>query len=478
MKQQNKNFVLNVGYQLLMYLFPLITAAYVSRALGAECIGVYSYVNSIVTVCGMFCLLGISNYGNREVAKVRDNGLKLSEVFSSVYTLQLLLSSGVLLIYLFTVFLAPISYRLIFIIQIFHILSVTSDVTWLFFGLEKFKITLTRNFIVKFVSMLFIVIFVKSESDLWIYALIMSLSSFLSQGFLLLLSRKVVNFRLSSFKAATNHLKSCCILFIPVIAFNIYRIMDKTMIGALSTKAELGFYENAERVINIPIMIISALGTVMMPHMAYSIHNKGEDYKKTIRFSMKLALNIASFSALGLVVVGKDLAVLLFGIDYLYSGYLIIILACTIVASAWSNVIRTQYLIPNSMDKIYVVSTIIGAVINLIFNIILIKKFGAVGACVGTILAEYSIVVYQTIHVHKYLEIKKYIKEFFECFLKAILTMALVNILGKFIDNIYLRIIFQIIFALLFFVLSNKKFIFREFLGISKKSKKHIKTEG
>ena len=85
MKQQNKNFILNVGYQLLMYLFPLVSAAYVSRVLGANNIGLYSYVNSIVTICGMFGLLGISNYGNRETAKVRDDRKKLSEVFLCLY---------------------------------------------------------------------------------------------------------------------------------------------------------------------------------------------------------------------------------------------------------------------------------------------------------------------------------------------------------------------------------------------------------
>ena len=99
MKQQNKNFVLNVGYQLLMYMFPLVTSAYISRSLGAENLGVYSYVNSIVSVCGMFCILGISNYGNRETAKVRDIRTELSKTFSSIYSLQLTMSFIVIAAY-------------------------------------------------------------------------------------------------------------------------------------------------------------------------------------------------------------------------------------------------------------------------------------------------------------------------------------------------------------------------------------------
>ena len=134
MKEQNKNFLFNVGYQILMYAFPLITSAYLSRVLGAEKIGIYSYVNSIVTIFGLFGLLGISNYGNREVAKVKDNRSELSSVFSSIYSLQIILSLSVFFIYTFLILVVPFSYKNIFVLNVFQLLSVVLDVSWLFFG--------------------------------------------------------------------------------------------------------------------------------------------------------------------------------------------------------------------------------------------------------------------------------------------------------------------------------------------------------
>lgn len=467
MKEQNKNFLFNVGYQILMYAFPLITSAYLSRVLGAEKIGIYSYVNSIVTIFGLFGLLGISNYGNREVAKVKDNRSELSSVFSSIYSLQIILSLSVFFIYTFLILVVPFSYKNIFVLNVFQLLSVVLDVSWLFFGLEKFKLTLSRNFFVKVISMVLIVILVKSPSDLWIYTLIMTLSSLISQFVLLVISKKYVDFKFSDMNQIKKHIKGSLILFIPVLAFSIYRIMDKTMIGAISTKAELGFYENAERIINIPIMVISALGTVMLPHMTYTIHNKVGDFKKTIRFSMKLALNIAVFSSLGLIVVGKDLSLILFGNEYEYSGVIIQILSCTIIASAWANVIRTQYLIPMGKDSVYVISTLLGSIVNLILNIIFIKNYGAIGACIGTIVAEFTIVIYQTVFVFKDLDFNSYLKDFFIIFLKSVVTMLFICIVGKFINNMYLRIIFQLFIALLLFLVLNKKFIINEFFGLS-----------
>ena len=168
MKQTNKNFIFNVGYQMLMYLFPLVSSAYVSRILGAENLGTYAYVNSIGTICGMFGLLGISNYGNREVAKVRDDRKILSNIFSSIYTLQIILSSLVLILFSLFAIVSNVENRTLYFIQIIHLLSVLFDISWLFFGLEKFKITLTRNFVVKVISTVLIFVFVNSRNDLWI----------------------------------------------------------------------------------------------------------------------------------------------------------------------------------------------------------------------------------------------------------------------------------------------------------------------
>ena len=180
-------------------------------------------------------------------------------------------------------------------------------------------------------------------------------------------------------------------LFVPVLAFAIYRVMDKTMIGALASVTELGLFENAEKIINIPVAVITALGVVMLPRMAHILADPGSDYRRTIRESMNLALMLGASMGVGLVVVADDAAVVLFGPAFAGSGLIIRLLALTVVASAWSNVVRTQYLIPRGRDGVYIASTIGAAGLNLGLNLLLIGRLGAVGACIGTIAAEYFI---------------------------------------------------------------------------------------
>jgi len=163
-------------------------------------------------------------------------------------------------------------------------------------------------------------------------------------------------------------------LFVPVLAFAIYRVMDKTMIGALASVTELGLFENAEKIINIPVAVITALGVVMLPRMAHILADPGSDYRRTIRESMNLALMLGASMGVGLVVVADDAAVVLFGPAFAGSGLIIRLLALTVVASAWSNVVRTQYLIPRGRDGVYIASTIGAAGLNLGLNLLLIEQ--------------------------------------------------------------------------------------------------------
>lgn len=81
-----------------------------------------------------------------------------------------------------------------------------------------------------------------------------------------------------------------------------------------------------------------------------------------------------------------------------------------IIFMTWANIIRTQYLIPLKQDKPYVISTIVGAVVNLIGNSIFIPRLGALGALIGTVTAEFLVFFVQAMFVKKKFPIAKYLK--------------------------------------------------------------------
>ena len=91
----------------------------------------------------------------------------------------------------------------------------------------------------------------------------MSLGSLISQFSLWILIIKDIDFRSIQMKNVISHLKPVLVLFIPILAMSVYHIMDKTMLGILSTTTESGYYYNADKVVNIPLGILVGIGTVI-----------------------------------------------------------------------------------------------------------------------------------------------------------------------------------------------------------------------
>ena len=135
-----------------------------------------------------------------------------------------------LVIYNISIIFMDKAYTMLFLINNLFLISAILDINWLFFGLEEFKITTVRNGIIKIVSVLLIFLLVKEKQDLWKYLLIMSGSLVISQLYLFLFIKRYVDFKKVKIKDITKDIKSVFVLFIPVIAYSVYRIMDKTMI--------------------------------------------------------------------------------------------------------------------------------------------------------------------------------------------------------------------------------------------------------
>lgn len=406
------NLFYNTLYQILLVITPLITSPYVSRTLGSDGLGVFSYTYSMANCFALVGMLGVTNYGNRTIASVQNDRTKRSEAFWNIYTLQAITTVVLLIAYFIFIFdISPIEDRNIFLIQSLTVLCSMCDINWYFFGVEKFKLTVTRNIVIKIVNVVLIFLFVHNAKDTSIYTLIIVGSLLLSNLVVWPFLRQEVDFVKPSFDKIKPHLNQTFVLFIPVIAITLYKRMDKIMLGMLSTMSQTGIYENTEKIINIPNSLIAALGTVMLPRMSYLFANGDKKAaSKYITISMEFICMVSSVLLFGIAGIAKEFAPWFFGDEFQSVGPLLIAMTPTIFFVSWANVIRTQYLIPLHHDKIYVSSVWIGAAVNLIINILLIPSLGAMGTVIGTVCAEGYVAIYQTMCVRKELPVLTYIK--------------------------------------------------------------------
>lgn len=483
MNQVKKNFIYNVFYQILAIIVPLITTPYASRVLGADGVGTYSYTYSIVYYFMLAAMLGINNYGSREIAKNRKNKEETSTAFWSIYAVQFIMSILVIAVYMIYVLNFAQEYKNIFIIQSLYVLSAMLDINWFYYGIENFRLTVTRNSLIKILSVILIFVFVKTRQDVWIYTLILAGSTLFSNCILLAFLKKYVDFKKIKKQDIIKHLKPCLILFIPVIAMKIYKVMDKTMIGVLSNVTEVGYYANADGIINIPMGIIIALGTVMLPRLSNMISNGDkENANKLLLKTVKFAIFMAVPIMFGILGIGKDFSIVFLGKEFAKTGTILQLLSVTILFMTIANVLRTQYLIPNNQDKQYIIAIVAGAVVNLILNSILIKPYGSIGACAGTILAEFTVMVLHVWFTNKQIPIVKKIFEEKWIFFKGIIMFIVVYLIGRINFNvsigttdigIYIKLCTQVIAGVIVYAGLNYRYIIEniDFKKILKRGK-------
>lgn len=415
-----KNFFYNRFYQIFLLIVPIITTPYISRILGSEKIGQYSFSYSIAYYFTLFASLGFSYYAQREIAKYKEDKARQSSIFWEINTIRAVSTFASIVLYLGLIQIPYwSSYKPLLYILTLTIVAIGIDPSFIFQGNEDFKQIAIRNFIVKVLVVAGIFGFVKTRNDLWVYTLLNALNPVLSALIRVpFLKKYLVKIKPRDLKPL-KHLVPCLKLFVPTIAVSIYTVLDKTRIGLLvqgeTTKIvngvtevvriadiEEGYYEQANKISQMLVTIVTALGTVRIPRNTYyfAIHEE-EKVKANIYTAIKFVFFVGLPRRFGLIAIADNFSPWFFGAGYEKVPLLRKLFAPLVLLIGLSNVFGIQYLIPKGEDKKYTISILIGAGINLIRNAILIHFFQSVGAVIASLLAELSITIAQRFIVRK-----------------------------------------------------------------------------
>ena len=411
MNTTKKNAAYNVAYRLFSVLLPLVTAPYLSRTVGTEGVGLYSYAWNISYIFVLVGMLGLNDYGVRAVAQIRDNREELDRTFSALWQMQLMVAGAALAVWFAYVGFVADAEKAIAVQLTWMSVSCLCSFDWCLMGLDLFKPIALRNTFVKCAAAACVFLFVKKPEDLWIYALVWSMATLLGNLSCMLSLRGKVSYHPVPVRESLRHLRPCAVLFISVLAVNVYRTMDKVMVTALAGTAENGLYENAEKIIYCLSGFISAIGSVMMPKVAHmQQQGRTEEIRRHIERSMSLILCMVTAMAFGVAAVADTFAPLFYGEAFAYSGKLMAPLGFTLIMIGFANVIRTQVVLPQKRDFIFVRSVCSGAVVNLIVNAALIPSMKSMGAVVGTLCAEMTVPVVQYLLLRRELPYGSYLR--------------------------------------------------------------------
>lgn len=390
------NAVLNVLQNTCHIIIPLVIFPYLSRVLGPESYGKYSFANSVSSYFLLIAALGINIYAVREGGRIRDDKEKIEQFSSEVLTINcisVVFSFGILICFLsFSKTLAEYRTMLLILSLIMPCTCFGRD--WLNTIYEDYFYITIRYILVQIIGIFMVFAFVRDSSDFVVYTVIYTFTTVAGHLLNLFYTQKYVKIRLTLHPNFRKHFIPIVILFCGQIATTVYIQSDITMLGLMASDTEVGIYSIASKTYIIIKSVLGALTTVTIPRIVYYL-GKGDqaNYNLFLERLKDYLLLLGVPAAIGMFFLSDNILLIIGGNEYLPGISTLQILSIALVVALLSGYYCNAILIPNRKEKDFLWITSISAAINIVLNLFFIRKLGMAGAAITTLISEIVVLV-------------------------------------------------------------------------------------
>ncbi len=468
-KSLKKNAFYSVLKVFLSLIFPLITFPYASRILLPEGIGKVNFANIIISYFIMLASLGIGSYTIREAAKVRDDKFALTKLFKEIITINFICCIIAYILFFISLFFIPkfAEYKdLLLICSIKIFFSVLAS-EWVYTANEDFKFITLRTFFVQLFSLIYLFSFVHSKEDIIHYTIFGIITAIGCNLLNFAFINKYINIHYKTKLELKKHLKPIIVFFGMTIITSIYTMLDTTMLGFLSNDIQIGYYSASTKLGHMVLSMLTAITSVLLPRLTNLIKNEDKSsFLELINKSANILLLLSFPMTAGIILLSKPLILLLSGNQFLSAILPMKIISPIIIFISFGSLIGVQILPALGKEKISFYSYLAGATSNIILNVLFIPKYGALGAAIGTVCAEFIVSFIQLIYIKKILINKKFIITL----IHSIIGTMIISIIITFLINNCLKSVYSqlficfivgvIVYSFVLTLLHNEYFLF------------------
>lgn len=404
-KSLARNSIYSIAYKILSIGYPLITTVYISRILLPEGIGKIALARTFVSYFTTLAALGIPNYGIKLIGSVQKNYRLRGQYFSELFIINSLSTMVSLVIFFASIeqLGQKVDFKLLIVFSSLILFNIF-NVDWFYQGIEEYGYIAIRSTLIKGLSIIFMLIFVRNANDYISYAIIFCFATIGNYFFNIVHIKKYVHFSIKGLKIQ-RHVKKIFILFASVCATEVYTMLDSTMIGLFCEERELGYYSNSISLIRVVFSFMTAMCAVYFPRLSYLYkENRLKDFSVTAQQGLDLCNYFALPATVGLIIIADDVVLVLFGKSFISAILTVRILSVLIIIFSVAYIAGHIILIAVNREIDIMYATIIAAIINAILNIVLIRVIGYNGAGVATVCAE------ATVTAILYYKASKYVK--------------------------------------------------------------------
>lgn len=437
-KSLAKNYLFNILKTTMGILFPLITFPYATRVLGVESIGKINYATSIVSYFLLLSMLGLQTYAIREGAGYREDENALNKFGTEMFLINSFLTVFAYAAFFVCLLLVPkfSEYRMLLVISSITIVFNTMGFNWLYNVFEEYAYITVRAILFQLISLAALFLLVKRAEDYYIYAAITVFASAGSNVCNFVRMRRYMRLFPGGKYELKKHMKPIITIFGMSVAGTIYQDSDITIIGYMKGDAAVGLYSAAVKIMYVLTNMISSLGAVILPRMAYYIKSgRKNQFDKltgqTIQFVLMLTFPIAA----GVFLLSKDILLLVCGQEFADAYPALEILAFNIILSPLNGVVVNQLFITMGKEKTSLKVMIISCLFNIVTNILLIPLAGYEVAAVTTISSEMIVLVLFIWYSYREVPVKKYFSGSIQYAAAALVMAAAVCFVKNFTEG-------------------------------------------
>ena len=396
------NFIMNAIFTMSSIIFPLITFPYISRVLLVERSGTVSFATSVISYFTMFATLGIPTYGVRACAVVRDDKEKLSKTVQELLIISAVTTAITYIVFFVLLFVVP---QFAAEKQLLMVVSVSIGLTaigvqWFYNALEQYSYITTCAIIFKLIGLILMVLLVKDPGDYVVYGGIYVVGSFGSYVLNFIRLRKFITFRKSGTYELKKHVGATLKFFLLSVATSVYLNLDIVMLQFMKGDTEVGYYNAGIKVKSVLVSCVTSLGTVLLPRLSYYVQSGNrEGFHKMVRKAFNFVFVVATAVTIYFTLYSEESILFLAGEAFLPATASMIVLMPTVLLIGLSNITGMQVLTPVGQEAKVVYSVTAGAVLDFVFNLVLIPKFGAAGAAFATLMAEALVLIIQCVYL-------------------------------------------------------------------------------
>ena len=442
-----KNSIYNIIYKGFTALFPLVTMTYICRVLLAEGVGKVSYANTVATYFVLIASLGIPNYGIKAIAQSNRDLKERNTVLMELFSINFISTTICAIIYF--IFINNCTYFAgrTNLFNVFGSLILLNyfNFDWFYQGIEEYSYIATRSIIIKILSFVLMLFFVKTPNDYVNYACILCIATagnYILNAFNL---RKyfTLNFNKLNF---VRHLKPVFILLASTVAQELYTMLDTIMLEFFHGEIYVGYYSNSVKIIRMVYTLTIAMVGAFYPRISKLIKEKNsEEYNKLLSIGLKIILLICVPGSVGIFTIAPSLIRVFLGESFIPSILCVRVLSGLIIIFSVAYFLGHIVAMAAGQEKNILKATVLGAITNFILNIILIPKFKHYGAAIASVIAEIVVTVVLIKNTKNVFKLDIKINYYISILIPSIIMGIVVYIINKYFSNYFIALIISLV---------------------------------